>query len=171
MTDQAPVTLRLAGVQRLLQRIEHEVRAHRTAHPPTHDAPCVHVDHEGHIQPALPGRDVGEVRDPELIGPVGPEHTVDPVQRAWLPSVADRGAHHLATAHALQAQAPHQPLDRAARNGDAFAVELLPDLVGAVDLHVGVPHALDVRHQDIVTLSSGAASLRVALFAGVAPIA
>ena len=32
---------------------------------------------------------------------------------------------------------PHQPLDGAARHGDAFAVELAPDLLGAVDLMVG----------------------------------
>jgi hypothetical protein len=45
------ITLGLARVQRLLQRIEHEVCSHRTAHAPTHDAPGVHVDHESHVQP------------------------------------------------------------------------------------------------------------------------
>ena len=59
--DQRVLALGLAGVQRLLQRIEHEVRAHGTADPPAHDAPSKHVDDEGHVQPALPGRDMGEV--------------------------------------------------------------------------------------------------------------
>jgi hypothetical protein len=71
----------------------------------------------------------------------------------------------------MQTQAPHQPLDRAAGNGDAFAVELLPDLVSAVDLHVGVPHTLDVRHQGVVTLSALTSKGWVTLLGGVAPIA
>lgn len=32
----------------------------------------------------------------------------------------------------------HQPLDRAARHSHPLAIELAPDLVGAVDLHVGL---------------------------------
>ena len=119
--DQAAVALGLPGVQRLLQRIEHKVRAHRTADPPAHDAPGEHVDDEGHIQPALPGRDIGEVRDPELVRTIGLELPVDPVQRARCLAVGDRGAHDLAAHHTAQAQAPHQPLDRAAGNFNAFA--------------------------------------------------
>ena len=135
----------LPGVQRLLQRIEDEVRSHRTAHAPTHDAPRVHVDHERHVLPALLGRDVGEVRYPKLVGSIGLEDSVDPVQGAWCLAIADSGAHHLATAHTLQAQALHQSLDRAAGNGNALAVEPLPDLVCAVDPHVGLPDAFDMR--------------------------
>ena len=44
--------------------IEDEVGGHRTAHAPADDAPCEHVHDEGHVQPALPGRDIGEVRHP-----------------------------------------------------------------------------------------------------------
>ena len=68
---QAAVILEVAAViQSLLQRIEHELGVHRTALAPTHDAPAEHVHHERHVdQPA--GRDVGEVRDPELVGPLG----------------------------------------------------------------------------------------------------
>ena len=36
----------------------------------------------------------------------------------------------------------------------AFAPELLPDFVSSVDLHVGLPHALDLRHQDVIALGS-----------------
>ena len=61
VANQAAIALRLPGVQGLLQRIEYEVRAHRTAHSPAHDATGEHVDDEGHVQPALPGRDVREV--------------------------------------------------------------------------------------------------------------
>jgi hypothetical protein len=37
--------------------------------------------------------------------------------------------------------------------GDAFAVHLLPDLVGSVDLHVGLPDALECRHQVVIRLA------------------
>ena len=70
MVSQGPIVLGAPCIQDLLQGIEHEVRAHGAAHPPAHDAPGVHVDHEGHVQPALPGRDVGEVRDPQLVRPI-----------------------------------------------------------------------------------------------------
>ena len=92
----------LALVQGLLQHIEHEGRAHGAAHMPAHNAPGVHVDDEGHVQLALPGRDVGEVRDPQLIRMLSPEHPVDPRL-----GVADRRAYDLAPTHALDTQAPH----------------------------------------------------------------
>ena len=48
--------------------------------------------------------------------------------------------------------------------------QLPPDLVGAVDLHVGLPDALDLRHQDLVALSAGAALCRLAPQRCMAPI-
>ena len=33
----------------------------------------------------------------------------------------------------------------AGRHADAFTIHLMPDLVGAVDLHVGLPDLLDLR--------------------------
>ena len=97
----------------LLQRVEHEVRLHRTADPPAHDAAREHVDDEGNVHEALPGRDVGEVRDPELFGPLGTELPIDPVQRAWHLGISNGGPHRLAAAHALQPELAHQPLDGA----------------------------------------------------------
>lgn len=65
--NQAAVALGLVVVQRLFQRIEHEVRAHRTADPPAHDAPGKHIDHDGYLQPAPPREHVREITDPQLI--------------------------------------------------------------------------------------------------------
>ena len=144
--DQGIVLPGLARMQGLLQRIEHEVGVHRTTDPPADDAPGEHVDHEGHVQPALPGRDVGEVRDPELVGSIGLELAVDPIPGSRLRG-RDGRAYGLATAGAAQPLAAHQPLHGAAGHRHAFALQLAPDLVGAVDLQVGVPDALDVRHQ------------------------
>jgi hypothetical protein len=42
----------------MFKRVEHEVSPHRTAHPPTHDAPGKDVDDEGEVDKALPCRDV-----------------------------------------------------------------------------------------------------------------
>ena len=86
-----------------------------------------------------------EVRDPQLVGPLGQEQPVDPVQREWRLRVADGGTHEFAAAHALQAQALDQPLHRAARNANPLAIQLFPDLVGAVDAHIVLPDMLDVR--------------------------
>jgi hypothetical protein len=52
-----------------------------------------------------------------------------------------------------------------------LAVHLFPDLVCAVDLQVGLPDALDLGHQRLVTLGARAAQLGIALMGGMAPIA
>lgn len=79
------------------------------------------------------------------------ELPVDLVLWARRSVVADRGAHGLAPHHAAQAGLPHQSLDRAARRHNALALQLLPDLVGTVDLKVGPMHPLDVGQQRLIT--------------------
>jgi site-specific DNA recombinase len=74
------------------------------------------------------------LRDPELIRTIGLELPVDPIWRAGRLCIGHRGTHDLASHDPAQPQATHQPLDRAAGHRDAFALELLPDLVGPVDL-------------------------------------
>jgi hypothetical protein len=44
-----------------------------------------HIDDKGHIQPALPGRDTGEVRHPELMGAIGRAARNDHAHTAELP--------------------------------------------------------------------------------------
>src|SRR5690606_8425482 len=83
VVDQAVGLLWLTLIQRLLQGIEHEVGLHGTADAPAHDTTGKYVNYEGHIQPALPGRHVREVRHPQLIGPVGLELPIHVVQWAW----------------------------------------------------------------------------------------
>ena len=51
-----------------------------------------------------------------------------------------------------------------------FPQQLPQDLFCAVDLHVGVPHVLDLRRQYLVALSLGTASARFALECGMPPI-
>ncbi len=51
----------LAFVQGLFQRILHKVCLHAASDPAAHDAPGVHIHHEGNVQPPLPGGDMREV--------------------------------------------------------------------------------------------------------------
>jgi hypothetical protein len=54
-------------VQCLLQRIEHEARMRRARGPPAHDPAGVGIDDEGDVDEAGPGRDIGEVGEPQDI--------------------------------------------------------------------------------------------------------
>ena len=143
--------------------LEHEVRTHRITHLPADDSTRKDVDHEGDVQPSLPGRDVGEIGNPELIGTFGTELPIDPVQRAWRILIADRGSHDLAAPHALNPQLTHQALDRAAGDVDPLAFQLAPHLVGAVHLQVRPPDPLDLRHQLRIAPLPCTAAHRIAL--------
>ena len=76
-----------------------------------------------------------------------------PVQRIGRLVVADRRAHHLAAHHTAQSLTTHQSFDGASRNRSTFTGQLTPDLISAVDLHIGPPDTLDLRHQLFVTSS------------------
>src|SRR5471032_1214067 len=171
MMNQGVVALRLAGVQRLFQGIQDEVGAHRTADAPGYDAPRKHINHKGHIDKALPGRDVGEVGHPELIGSLCLELAMDPVQRARCGSIGDRGLHDFAPHHITQAGAAHQTLDGATGGLDAFATQLAPDLFCTINLHIGLPDALDLQGQHLVALGASTSQSRIAPLRGVTPVA
>jgi hypothetical protein len=51
----------------LFKGIKDKARMCRPARPPTNDASGKDVDHERRIDEALPGRDIGEVRDPQPV--------------------------------------------------------------------------------------------------------
>src|SRR5690606_39649984 len=120
VTYERVVLAALAGVLGLLQRVAYYIRAHAGAHPPAHDATREHIDHEGHVQPALPGGHVREVAHPQLVRALRAELPVDQVLRAWRTRITDRGAHHLAAHDATQSHAAHQALDGAAPHRAAF---------------------------------------------------
>jgi hypothetical protein len=77
---------------------------------------------------------------------------------------------HLATKHTAQAQTSHQSFDGAAGHRNAFAIHLRPDLVSAIDLHVGVPDPLDVWDECVIVLGSGTPQGRIAHLGCVAPV-
>jgi len=161
---------RLARVQRLLQRVEHEVGVHRGADPPADDVAGEHVDDEGDVDEVLPGRDLGEVRHPQPVRPIHLELPVHPVQRARRLGIGHGSAHRLASTRTAQPREPHQPLDGAARNHQALAVQLALDLVGVVNLQVLVVHALHLRQQLGITPGSRRQQRRVAPARRVSPV-
>jgi hypothetical protein len=126
----------LSVMKGLLQCVEHEAGMGCPTDPPAHDPSCVGIDYKGDVDEAGPGRDVGEVRDPQHVRPRRPELAVHVIQRARCGLVADRRAYRLAPDHPLQAHALHQTLHGAARNIKAFALELPPDLANTVDSEV-----------------------------------
>src|SRR5690606_4220542 len=135
---------------------------HAGTDSPPHDAPRKDVDHEGHIQPSLPGRHVSEIRHPQLVGAVGLELALDTIQRTERLVSGHRCPHDLAAPYALQSSSTHQPLHRASGCLDAFSPELLPNLDRAIALHVGIPHALDFQAQCLVAPSTAGAQCRIA---------
>jgi hypothetical protein len=54
--NEAMAGLRAPFVERLLQRVQHEIRMRTHRRLPTHDAPREHVDDEGYVDEVLPGR-------------------------------------------------------------------------------------------------------------------
>ena len=63
---------------------------------------------------------------------------------------------HLASPDTCQPQALHKPLNRAAGHFNPFTVQLAPDLVGTIDLHVGLPDPLNLRQQAIIAPGANA---------------
>ena len=99
----------MAIVQSLLQRVEDETSVSSPARPPTNDPPCERIDDERDVDEPGPGRDIGEVRDPEHVGRWGAELPIDVITRARRRAVADRRADRLAADH------PRRPIARIRR--------------------------------------------------------
>src|SRR5207248_5625764 len=111
-----------------------------------YDATREDIDDEGHVDPARMGLHRGQVGDPQAVRCRGAELPFDQVRWATTRLIANRGANTVLPANGtMQAKRPHEALDGAAGHAHPFAVELRPDLVGAVHANVLPPDALD-RH-------------------------
>jgi hypothetical protein len=75
---------------------------------------------------------VGEVRHPEGIRPIRRELTVYKIQRPMCLVIRDRGADTLTTHDPSQSHGCQQALYRAFRGGEAFSLQLKPDLARPV---------------------------------------
>jgi hypothetical protein len=93
-----------------VQGAEREVGAKVVGHRPSHDAAGVVVKDRGQVQPPLPGADVRDVRDPQLVrvgrGEVAPHQVREQSQ-----GVADGGPSIPSRVAADEAGEAHQPRD------------------------------------------------------------
>src|SRR6476659_188319 len=147
-------------MQCLLQRVEHEAGVRRARDPPANDPPGIGVDHKGDVDKAGPGRDIGEVGEPEDIRPWRLELAVDVIQRAWRGLVADRGFDGFAADDPLQTHVPHQSRHRTTGNIEALALELSSDLAHAIDPEILIEDAPNLDPQRGILAGAGRAAWR-----------
>ena len=142
MMDQA--RLGPTVIKRHLERVEDELGAHVIGHRPAHDPAREDILNRRQVEPALPGSEIGDVRDPEPVRTVGGERAVDEVLADADPRHADRGAAAPAPDQAADAQrrasaARHACARRArrrrgpARHGCAATIDAAEALVDLGD--------------------------------------
>jgi hypothetical protein len=96
------------------------------AHRPADDAAAVGVEDDREEEPALAGRQVGDVGEPQLVWPRGGEAATDEVRRRRGRRVGDRRSAPLpATGDALQLELAHQAGDTLAADTDAVRLAQL----------------------------------------------
>jgi hypothetical protein len=126
----------LAAPDGHLQGVQDQFGAQRPGGLPADQVAAKGVDDQGHIDKAGPGRHIGQVGDPQLIGSLRGEVPLHQVGGSSGGRIRRGGPLGLATADAFQAQLTHQPLHGAAGHHDPLAVQLAPELAGAVDAQV-----------------------------------
>ena len=70
----------MALIQSHVQCIDHQLSQQTYGHRPTYDPPAPHIQHHGKVEKAAPGRDVGDVGDPQTVGTLSREITLDQVR-------------------------------------------------------------------------------------------
>jgi hypothetical protein len=74
--------------------------------------------------------------------------------------------HDFAVTGASYLQSIYQTFDRAACDRHALAIQMAPDFVGSIHLKFGVPHQLNLRHQQLISLLACTILRRIALSRG-----
>src|SRR5262245_19101410 len=110
----------------LLKRVEDEVGDQGRGNAPPDDTSGKDVNHKRDVREAAPRRDVGEIRDPELIRPTRGEVSINQVTRAIRVRPRLRGGRPCPAAHrARQTHLAHQAPDPAPRGSQILAAHLL----------------------------------------------
>ena len=130
----------LAGPQRHLRGVEGQLGRHRRGGAPPDDAPRVHVAHERAERHMGPGRHVGEVDHPQLVGTRCGEVPLHQVRGASRSPLRAGGDESLVSAGAADVVGAHQPLDLTARHRTQlamlatclFSAQLVPNLAGPI---------------------------------------
>jgi hypothetical protein len=93
-------------------------------HGPAHDAAAVGIQHDGQEEQAGPGRDVRDIRDPELIRARRGEVALHQIRRRGLHRAAPGGPHSPPPADAVQARPLQQPDDPLLPDPDSGLAEI-----------------------------------------------
>src|SRR5690606_12172633 len=134
--------LLLALRERLLQDVERKIGSERARDAPAHDPPTVGVDHKRHVDKAPPRGNIGQVRDPELVGTPGPEYPLHPIERPLVSRLCKRRPLLTATANRASEANPSQTaLDRAARHPPPLSPAWPPNLARTINLAAPRPDA------------------------------
>ena len=99
--------------QRQVERLEHQLRAQMGLHRPAHDPAAENIKHHREVEKPGPGRDVGDIGDPQAIGLRRDEVALDQIGRRPRAAIAHRGVDPLAPADPDQTglfQQPRHPL-------------------------------------------------------------
>ena len=132
--------------QRHVQGVEHQLRGERRGHRPADDATAVGIEHDREIQKARPGRNVGDVGDPQQIRRFCREVALDQVRR--LAAVAShRGGDEPAPGHARKTGLRHQSRDTLAADTRALGGKLGVNARHAVGAARGRVRGTDRRNQ------------------------
>jgi hypothetical protein len=156
--------IRPALLQRHVQRGEHQIGCHAFADRPTHHTPAPHVQHDGQVDEACPGRHAGQVGHPQQVRRIGLELPLGEVRcRALL--VVALGGHDIAAAAADTAQPGmmHRPGDALAADGRALLGQFRTDArhaVGGIGLGMALADAF-AEHRIGQRSARGAAHLPV----------
>ena len=149
--DEVDVGAGGAAGERHAQRVEDEIGAHVAGELPAHDAAREDVEDEAEEHHALPAAQIGEVRDPQLIGQLGVEVAPDEIGRTVGRGVGRGSAPRLAAAlGALDGIGAHQPLDAVTPNRFAGPPQRLPRSPIPVGVVVGRVQLADDAEQPLV---------------------
>src|SRR5262245_4776801 len=137
------------------QRVDDDLRMQRRGHRPADDPSREEVHRRREVEPALVGRDVGDVRDPDLVRRTGAEVLVEAVRRDRVAVLAVR---RLDSESPLRLRAqpcfPHQPRDAVVATRLASLQQRLMDPRNAVDAAALVEDAADQSRQPTIVAGS-----------------
>jgi hypothetical protein len=109
--------------QRHVQGIEHQLFGQCRGHRPADNATAEGVEHDGEIDKACPGRNVGDVGDPQPIRRFRREVPLNQVGRLAA-TLLDRGGDEPAPTHSGKTGLRHQSRNTLAANANALGGEL-----------------------------------------------
>jgi hypothetical protein len=116
-----PLQLGLAAPDGHLQRVQRQTGPQRPRGLPTDEEPTERINDEGHIDKAGPGRHIGDIGDPQLVGSLRSKVTLYQIRGSGGGRIRHGGPAGLATHGATQPQLAQQALDGAAGHRDPLA--------------------------------------------------